>query len=415
MLLKRVVVTGIGTVNPLGNNTTDFFSALDKGISGACFITLFDTTLFKTHFACQVQNFIFTNYGYDRKDENKNDRFCQFALVSADEAIKDCGVDFSKENLRRVGVVYGSGVGGLETLTREVSEYGATGNPRFSPFLIPKILTDTAAGQISIRNGFKGPNFGVTSACASSTNAICVGRQMIQLSNADMMLVGGSEAPICPAGLGGFNSMHAISTNNDEYKTASRPFDKKRDGFVIAEGAASIILEEYEHAVARGAHIYAEVAGSGYSADAYHMTSPLADGTGAVQALENALLDAGLQPSDVDYINAHGTSTVQGDVAELYAIKKVFGDKSYFPNISSTKSMTGHLLGAAGAVETLACIHALNSGIIPPTINFREEDENIDYKMKITFNEPVERKVKVAVNNSFGFSGHNTCLILKSL
>ncbi len=413
MLLKRVVITGIGTINPLGNNCTEFFSGLDNGVSGASLIDRFDTSLFKTKFACEVLNFNFSDYGFDRKEERKNDRFSQFALVAAQEAINDCGIDLESENLRRIGVIVGSGVGGLETLNEEISGYVAGQPPRYSPFLIPKIITNIAAGQISIKYGFGGPNFSITSACATSANAICVAHQLLQLGKANMMLAGGSEAPLVVCGVGGFNAMHALSTNNEEFKSASRPFDKTRDGFVMAEGAGMLMLEEYEHAKSRGAKIYAEIAGTGMSGDSYHLTSPRPDGQGAIEAMEYALEDAGITPGDVDYINVHGTSTILGDVAELSAVKTLFKDAAYKVNISSTKSMTGHLLGAAGAVEAIACIHAINDSIIPPTINFKVEDEEIDYKMNLTLNAPQHRDVRIAINNNFGFGGHNACVVFR--
>ena len=417
MQLKRVVVTGIGTINPLGDNVADFFVNMDKGKSGAAPIDRFDTSLFKTRFACQVPGYNPDNYQniLDRKEARKNDYFTHFAFIAADEAVRDSGLDLSEIDLKRAGVVVGSGVGGICTLEKELMDFTAADQPRFSPFLIPKFIINIASGQLAIKYGFRGANFGVSSACATSAHAISTACTEIMLGRSDIMLTGGSEAPIGVSAIGGFNSAHALSTNNDEYLTASRPFDKTRDGFVIGEGAAILVVEEYEHALRRGAHIYAEIAGCGMTCDAYHITAPLPDGTGASDAMEQALRSAGLQPSDVDYINVHGTSTTLGDIAELKAIKSLFGDAAYKLNISSTKSMTGHLLGAAGAVEALACIHALRDGVIPPTINFREEDENIDYRLNLTLNQMQKRDVRVAMSNNFGFGGQNASLIFKKI
>ena len=417
MQLKRVVVTGIGTINPLGDNVADFFVNMDKGKSGAAPIDRFDASLFKTRFACQVPGYNPDNYQniLDRKEARKNDYFTHFAFIAADEAVRDSGLDLSEIDLKRAGVVVGSGVGGICTLEKELMDFTAADQPRFSPFLIPKFIINIASGQLAIKYGFRGANFGVSSACATSAHAISTACTEIMLGRSDIMLTGGSEAPIGVSAIGGFNSAHALSTNNDEYLTASRPFDKTRDGFVIGEGAAILVVEEYEHAVRRGAHIYAEIAGCGMTCDAYHITAPLPDGTGASDAMEQALRSAGLQPSDVDYINVHGTSTTLGDIAELKAIKSLFGDAAYKLNISSTKSMTGHLLGAAGAVEALACIHALRDGVIPPTINFREEDENIDYRLNLTLNQMQKRDVRVAMSNNFGFGGQNASLIFKKI
>ena len=417
MQLKRVVVTGIGTINPLGDNVADFFVNMDKGKSGAAPIDRFDASLFKTRFACQVPGYNPDNYQniLDRKEARKTDYFTHFAFIAADEAVRDSGLDLSEIDLKRAGVVVGSGVGGICTLEKELMDFTAGDQPRFSPFLIPKFIINIASGQLAIKYGFRGANFGVSSACATSAHAISTACTEIMLGRSDIMLTGGSEAPIGVSAIGGFNSAHALSTNNDEYLTASRPFDKTRDGFVIGEGAAILVVEEYEHALRRGAHIYAEIAGCGMTCDAYHITAPLPDGTGASDAMEQALRSAGLQPSDVDYINVHGTSTTLGDIAELAAIKSLFGDAAYTLNISSTKSMTGHLLGAAGAVEALACIHALRDGVIPPTINFREEDENIDYRLNLTLNQMQKRDVRVAMSNNFGFGGQNASLIFKKI
>jgi len=347
----------------------------------------------------------------DIKEARKHDRYTQYALIAADQAINDSGIPLNEETLRRTGVVIGSGIGGIETLTQETMDYTEGQPPRFSPFLIPKIITNIAPGSISIKYGFRGPNFSTTSACTSSANALCVAASMIQLGKADIIIAGGSEAPITVTAIGGFNSMRALSTNNDSYQTASRPFDATRDGFVIGEGAGILVLEEYEHALNRGAHIYAEIIGYGQNADAYHITAPSPGGEGASESMRIALEDAGISPDRVDYINTHGTSTPLGDIAELDAIKKVFGDAVYNINLSSSKSMTGHLLGAAGAVEALACIHAIKDGIIPPTINFREKDEAIDYSLNLTLNTAQKRDVRVAMSNNFGFGGHNATII----
>lgn len=415
--MKRVVITGIGTINPLGTNVGMFFENLDRGISGARMIDRLDTTHFKTKFACQIPDFNPADYpeAIDSKEARRTDLFTQYAMVAAAEAVRDSGMDLSEMDLRRVGVVVGSGVGGINTYTEEIMDYIGSGRYRFSPFLIPKFITNIASGHIAIRYGFRGPNFGVSSACATSAHAILTAASQIQLGRADVMVSGGTEAPISIPGLGGFNAAHALSTNNEEFKTASRPFDKTRDGFVMGEGAAVLIVEEYEHAIRRGAHIYAEIVGIGMTCDAYHITAPREDGESAADAMELALREAGLTPADVDYINAHGTSTPLGDLAELRAIKSVFGDAAYKVNISSTKSMTGHMMGAAGAAEALACIHAICDGVIPPTINFQHEDENIDYRLNLTLNEKQERKVKVALSNNFGFGGQNASLVFKAL
>jgi 3-oxoacyl-[acyl-carrier-protein] synthase II len=377
-------------------------------------ITRFDTTNFKTKFACDVKDYDPAKYGMDRKEARKLDLFSQYALVASEEAVKDSGFEIEKLNLDRIGVIIGSGIGGIETLFQEIMGFSeSNGIPRFSPFLIPKMIPDIASGLISMKYGFRGPNFTTVSACASSTNAMIDAFNYIRLGKADAIVTGGSEAGISIPSIGGFNSSQALSTNNENFKSASRPFDKTRDGFVMGEGSGILIFEEYEHAVARGAKIYAEVAGAGLSADAYHITAPHPEGLGAINVMKNALEDAGMKPEDVDYINVHGTSTPLGDVAELKAVQNVFGSHAYKLNISATKSMTGHLLGAAGSVEALACVHAMNSGIIPPTINFENEDPEIDYKMNLTLNKAQKKEVNVAMNNTFGFGGHNACIIFK--
>ncbi len=414
MQLKRVVVTGVGTINPIGNNIQEYYDNLDNGVSGSTMITRFDTTNFKTKFACDVKDYDPAKYGMDRKEARKLDLFSQYALVASEEAVKDSGFEIEKLNLDRIGVIIGSGIGGIETLFQEIMGFSeSNGIPRFSPFLIPKMIPDIASGLISMKYGFRGPNFTTVSACASSTNAMIDAFNYIRLGKADAIVTGGSEAGISIPSIGGFNSSQALSTNNENFTSASRPFDKTRDGFVMGEGSGILIFEEYEHAVARGAKIYAEVAGAGLSADAYHITAPHPEGLGAINVMKNALEDAGMKPEDVDYINVHGTSTPLGDVAELKAVQSVFGSHAYKLNISATKSMTGHLLGAAGSVEALACVHAMNSGIIPPTINFENEDPEIDYKMNLTLNKAQKKEVNVAMNNTFGFGGHNACIIFK--
>lgn len=414
MQLKRVVVTGVGTINPIGNNIQEYYDNLDNGVSGATMITRFDTTNFKTKFACDVKDYDPAKYGMDRKEARKIDLFSQYALVASEEAVKDSGFEIEKLNLDRIGVIIGSGIGGIETLFQEIMGFSeSNGIPRFSPFLIPKMIPDIASGLISMKYGFRGPNFTTVSACASSTNAMIDAFNYIRLGKADAIVTGGSEAGISIPSIGGFNSSQALSTNNENFKSASRPFDKTRDGFVMGEGSGILIFEEYEHAVARGAKIYAEVAGAGLSADAYHITAPHPEGLGAINVMKNALEDAGMKPEDVDYINVHGTSTPLGDVAELKAVQNVFGSHAYKLNISATKSMTGHLLGAAGSVEALACVHAMNSGTIPPTINFENEDPEIDYKLNLTLNKAQKKEVNVAMNNTFGFGGHNACIIFK--
>ncbi|MEG0517820.1 MAG: beta-ketoacyl-ACP synthase II [Bacteroidales bacterium] len=416
MELKRVVITGLGTINPLGNNIEEYFTNLNKGVSGACLITRFDTTLFKTKFACEVKDFDPANYGIDRKEARKLDRFCQFAVIAADEAISDSAINLETVNKDRVGVIIGSGIGGIETLTQEIMGYCEGGNtPRFSPFLIPKMIPDMAAGMVSIKYGFMGPNYATVSACASSVHAMSNSFDLIRLGKADVIVTGGAEAGITIPSVGGFNSAQALSTNNENYATASRPFDKTRDGFVMGEGAGILIFEEYEHAKARGAKIYAEVAGSAMTADAHHITAPHPEGHGATQVMKLALEEAGVQPEAVDYINVHGTSTPLGDIAELKAIKAVFGDHAYKLNISATKSMTGHLLGGAGAIESIACIDAIQNSIVPPTINFETPDPEIDYNLNLTLNKAQHREVNVAVNNTFGFGGHNSCMVFKKV
>jgi 3-oxoacyl-[acyl-carrier-protein] synthase II len=415
MEIKRVVVTGLGALTPIGNNIEDFWNGLVNGVSGAAPITYFDATKFKTRFACELKNFDITQF-FDRKEARKMDRFTQYAMVAADEAIVDSKLDLEKVDKDRVGVIWGAGIGGLETFQNEVLSYAeGDGTPRFNPFFIPKMIADIAPGQISIRYGFRGPNFATVSACASSSNAIIDALNYIRLGHADVMVSGGSEATITIAGIGGFNALQALSTRNDDPSTASRPFDKDRDGFVSGEGAGALILEEYEHAIARGATIYAEIAGGGLSADAYHITAPHPEGLGAINVMRNCLRDAGLKPEDVDAINMHGTSTPLGDIAETKAILEVFGEHAYTININSTKSMTGHLLGAAGAVEAIASILAIKHGIVPPTINHFTDDDQIDSKLNFTFNKAQKRDVKVAMSNTFGFGGHNACVLFKKL
>lgn len=415
MEIKRVVVTGLGALTPIGNNIEDFWNGLANGVSGAAPITYFDTTKFKTRFACELKNFDITQF-FDRKEARKMDRFTQYAMVAADEAIVDSKLDLEIVNKDRVGVIWGAGIGGLETFQNEVLSFAqGDGTPRFNPFFIPKMIADMAPGQISIRYGFRGPNFATVSACASSSNAIIDALNYIRLGHADVMVSGGSEATITISGIGGFNALQALSTRNDDPSTASRPFDKDRDGFVSGEGAGALILEEYEHAKARGAKIYAEIAGGGLSADAYHITAPHPEGLGAKNVMLNCLRDAGLKPEDVDAINMHGTSTPLGDIAESKAILNVFGDHAYSLNLNSTKSMTGHLLGAAGAVEAIASVLAIKYGIVPPTINHFTDDDQIDSKLNFTFNKAQKRNVKVAMSNTFGFGGHNACVLFKKL
>lgn len=415
MQLKRVVVTGLGTVNPLGNDVQTYFANLDKGVSGACMIDRFDTTLFKSRFACLVRDLNPETFGFDRKEVRKTDKFTQYAVIAADEAVRDSRLNVEEEDLTRIGVIVGSGIGGIESLQQEMMSYNPEEGARFSPFLIPKIITNIASGTIAIKYGFRGPNYSLSSACASSSHCIGAAVDMIRLGKADVMFAGGSEAPICIAGIGGFNALHALSTNNDEYLTASRPFDNTRDGFVMGEGSGVLVLEEYEHASRRGATIYAEIAGTAFSCDAHHITAPDPEGKAASEAMAGALKAAGIGPESVDYINTHGTSTKLGDIAELTAIKKVFGDAAYNVTIDATKSMTGHLLGAAGAIEAIACIHAIRDGVIPPTINFKEEDPDIDNRLHLSLNEVTHRTVQYALSNNFGFGGQNACLVLKSM
>jgi len=415
MKLKRVVVTGLGALTPIGNNIEQYWNALLKGESGAAPITHFDATKFKTQFACELKNFEVTDFMH-RKEARRMDKFTQYAMVASDEAILDSGLDLEKEDKSRIGVIWGAGIGGLETFQNEVLDFAAgDGTPRFNPFFIPKMIADIAPGQISIKYGLRGPNFATVSACASSANAMIDAFNYIRLGQADIFVTGGSEAAVTIAGMGGFNSMHALSTRNDDPKTASRPFDKDRDGFVLGEGAGALILEEYEHAKARGAKIYAELLGGGLSADAHHITAPHPEGLGALAVMQNCLKDANLQPEDVDAINMHGTSTGLGDIAESKAIKKVFGEHAYTININSTKSMTGHLLGAAGAIEAIASILAIKNGIVPPTINHFTDDDEIDSKLNFTFNKPQKRDIKVAMSNTFGFGGHNACVLFKKV
>ena len=414
MELKRVVVTGLGAVTPLGIGVEETWNALINGVSGAGPITHFDASLFKTQFACEVKGFDPTKY-LDKKEARKFDRYAQLAVASAKEAIEDSGVDLEKINKNRVGVIYTSGIGGIRTFEDEMRSYDAEKGPKFNPFFIPKMIADIAAGQISMIYGFHGPNFATVSACASSTNALIDAFNYVRLGMADMILSGGAEAPVSVAGVGGFNAMHALSTRNDDPEHASRPFSASRDGFVMGEGAACLVLEELEHALARGAKIYAEVIGGGLSADAYHLTATHPEGLGAKLVMENALADAHIKPEEVDYINVHGTSTPVGDISEAKAIKQVFGVHAYELNSSTTKSMTGHLLGAAGATEAMICVKAIENDIVPPTINFTEGDEDpeIDYKLNFTFNKAQKRTINVALSNTFGFGGHNASLIVK--
>lgn len=414
MELKRVVVTGLGAISPLGSDLASTWEGMKAGRSGAAPITLWDASKHKTQFACEVKGFDPLAH-FDRKEARKFDRYTMFALVSAEEALKDSGLDLESADKNRIGVIFTSGVGGIKTFEDEMLDYKPERGPRFNPFFIPKMIADMAAGHISMAYGFHGPNYATVSACASGTNALIDAFDLIRLGKADMMVAGGAEAAITVAGVGGFNAMNALSTRNDSPETASRPFSGSRDGFVMGEGSATLILEEYEHAKARGARIYAEVVGGGLSADAYHLTASHPEGLGAKLVMQNALDDAGLKPEDVDYINVHGTSTPVGDVSEVKAIKEVFKEHAYKLNISSTKSMTGHLLGAAGAIEALACVMAIYEGVIPPTINHAEEDQDpeIDYNLNFTFNHKQERPIRVALSNTFGFGGHNASVIFK--
>lgn len=413
MTFKRVVITGVGALTPIGNTRDEYWEGLRNGKSGAAPITKFDASKFKTKFACEVKGFDVSNF-IDRKEARKMDPFAQYAMVVADEAINDANLPLSELDPDRVGVIWGSGIGGLLTFQEEVKSFAAgDGTPRFNPFFIPKMIADLSAGHISIKYGFRGPNFTTVSACASSTNSIYDAFTYIRLGKSDIIVTGGSEMAVCEAGVGGFNAMKALSERNDSPETASRPYDKDRDGFVLGEGAGGLILEEYEHAKRRGAKIYAEVLGGGMSADAYHITAPHPEGAGIVKVMEHALEEAGIKPSDVDYVNTHGTSTPLGDLGEIKAIQKVFGEHAYKLNISSTKSMTGHLLGAAGAIEAIACLLAINEGIVPPTINHFIDDDGLDPKLNLTFNKAQKRDVKVALSNTFGFGGHNFSIILR--
>jgi len=415
MQLKRVVVTGLGALTPLGNNVQDYWTGLVNGVSGADMITKFDASKFKTRFACEVKGFDVNDF-FERKEGRKLDGFSHYALVVADQGIKDAKIDLETANHDRIGVIWGSGIGGLKTFQDEVTAFAlGDGTPRFNPFFIPKMISDIASGHISIKYGFRGPNFTTVSACASSTNAINDAFTYLRLGKADIIVTGGSESTVNEVGIGGFNALQALSQRNDDPKTASRPFDLDRDGFVLGEGAGCLILEELEHAKARGAKIYAEIVGGGMSADAYHMTAPHPEGIGAANVMRAALEDAEMKPSDIDYINVHGTSTPVGDISEVKAIKEVFGEHAKKLNISSTKSMTGHLLGATGALEAAACILAIKEGIVPPTINFAEGDEDpeIDYTLNYTFNKAQKREINAALSNTFGFGGHNASMIVK--
>ena len=412
---RRVVITGLGALTPIGNTLPEYWEGLLSGVSGAGPITHFDASKFKTQFACELKNFDPLNF-MDRKEARKYDRFAQYAIVSAEEAIIDSGLVLEKEDCDRIGVIWGAGIGGLETFQNEVLDFASgNGTPRFNPFFIPKMIADIAPGLISIKHGLRGPNFTTVSACASSANALIDSLNYIRMGYADVLVSGGSEAAITIAGIGGFNGMHALSTRNDDPKTASRPFDKNRDGFVLGEGAGALIVEEYKHAKARGAKIYAELAGGGLSADAHHMTAPHPEGLGAKRVMLNCLKDANIKPEEVDTINMHGTSTPLGDVAETNAVKSVFGEHAYKINLNSTKSMTGHLLGAAGAIESIASIMAMQNDLVPPTINHQTNDDQIDSKINFTFGKPQKRRVNVAISNTFGFGGHNACILFKKI
>jgi 3-oxoacyl-[acyl-carrier-protein] synthase II len=415
MNLKRVVVTGIGALTPIGNTAEEFWNGLATGVSGAAPITRFDASLFKTQFACEIKNFDVEQF-MDRKEARKMDPFTQYAMIAVDEAMADSGLDLEKINKARAGVIWGSGIGGLRTFQDEVTDFTkGDGTPRFNPFFIPKMIADISAGFISIKYGFRGPNFVTVSACASATNALIDAFNYIRLGKADIFISGGSEAAVTEAGVGGFNAMKALSQRNDSPQTASRPFDKDRDGFVLGEGAGALILEELDHAIARGAKIYAELVGGGMTADAYHITAPHPEGLGASSVMEITLDDAGLKPEDIDYINVHGTSTPLGDVGETKAILKIFGEHAYKLNISSTKSMTGHLLGAAGAVEAIASVLAIQNSLVPPTINHFTDDEAFDPKLNLTFNTAQKRDITYAMSNTFGFGGHNCSVIFKKI
>ena len=415
MTLRRVVVTGMGALTPIGNDLNSYWNGLISGTNGCAEITHFDASEFKTKFACELKGFDPANH-FEKKEFRRYDRFTQYGIVAASESVKDSRLLESNPNLDRVGVIWGSGIGGLETFQNEVLNFSeGNGTPRFNPFMIPKMIPDIASGLIAMKYGFQGPNYATVSACASSSNALIDALTYIRVGYADVIVAGGSEAPVTIAGVGGFNAMHALSTRNDDPNTASRPFDRDRDGFVLGEGAGSLIIEDYEHAVNRGAKIYAEVIGGGLSCDAYHMTAPHPDGRGAIKVMKNCLQDANIQTSDIDLINMHGTSTPLGDVAESKAITEVFQDDAYKLNINSTKSMTGHLLGAAGAVEAISCILAMKHGIIPPTINHFNDDDNIDPKLNFTFSSAQKRSVDIAMSNTFGFGGHNACVIFKKI
>ncbi|EMS32276.1 3-oxoacyl-[acyl-carrier-protein] synthase, KASII [Mariniradius saccharolyticus AK6] len=415
MNLKRVVVTGLGALTPLGNTVEEYWKGLSNGVSGAAPITRFDASLFKTQFACEVKGLDVEQF-IDRKEARKMDLFTQMGLIAADQAILDAGIDLEKSNLNRIGVILGSGIGGLKSFQDEVTDFAkGDGTPRFNPFFIPKMIADICAGHVSIKYGFRGPNFVTVSACASATNAIIDAFNYIRLGKADIIVSGGTEATITEAGVGGFNALKALSQRNDSPQTASRPFDKERDGFVLGEGAGILIIEEYEHAKARGAKIYAEIVGGGMSADAYHLTAPHPEGLGASNVMIAALEDAGLKPEDIDYVNVHGTSTPLGDISEVKAIQKVFGEHAYNINISSTKSMTGHLLGAAGAIEAIASILAIQNSLVPPTINHFTDDEEFDSRLNLTFNKAQKREIRAALSNTFGFGGHNASLIFKKI
>ena len=412
---RRVVITGLGALTPIGNTLPEYWEGLLTGTSGAAPITLFDASGFKTQFACEVKGFDPMEF-MDRKEARKCDRFTQFALVSTDEAIADSGLDFEKEDCDRIGVIWGSGVGGLETFQNEMLNHASgDGSPRFNPFFIPKMIPDIAPGLISMKHGLRGPNFATVSACASASNAIIDSLNYIKMGYADIIVSGGSEAAVNIAGIGGFNAMHALSTRNEDPKTASRPFDKERDGFVLGEGSGALILEEYEHAIARGAKIYAELAGAGLSADAHHMTAPHPEGIGAKKVMFNCLRDAQIKPEDVDAVNMHGTSTPLGDVAETNAVLSVFGEHTYNININSTKSMTGHLLGAAGAIEAIASILAITNNVVPPTINHQTQDDQLDPKINFTLGKAQARNVNIALSNTFGFGGHNACVVFRKI
>tara|TARA_B100000575_G_scaffold101563_2_gene81001 strand:- start:6035 stop:7285 length:1251 start_codon:yes stop_codon:yes gene_type:complete len=412
---RRVVVTGLGALTPIGNTLSEYWEGLIAGTSGADKITYFDPKLFKTQFACELKNFDPLDF-FDRKESRKYDRFAQYALVTVEEAIKNSGLSLEKIDKDRVGVIWGAGIGGLETFQNEVLNFASGNeNPRFNPFFIPKMIADIAPGLISIKYGFRGPNFATVSACASASNAMIDSLNYIRLGYADVIVTGGSEAAVTKAGIGGFNAMHALSKRNDDPKSASRPFDKNRDGFVLGEGSGALILESYEHAIARGAKVYAEFLGGGLSADAYHMTAPHPDGLGATKVMENCLKDANISSDEVDIINMHGTSTPLGDIAESNAIISLFKDHAYKMNINSTKSMTGHLLGAAGAIEAIASIMAIENSIVPPTINYKTPDEKIDQKINFTFGKAEKREVNVALSNTFGFGGHNACVLFKKI